>query len=359
MKHRFSTICLLVFACVMISLSGCNMINQSSYINLDNRKIHYIGRCIPELEKVALDNSCSGFEINVNAKKVSVTLEDLSSQGFRSSFALFIDGERLREFSLDSDKQQYELLNESDEGKHSIKLLKISEARFTNSNLTELHIDGKLLSPPQDKQHRIEFVGDSLTTGFGVLSSDPNDPYSPSQQDASQTYASRTAERLNAEYSVVAVSGWGIAIDCDGSPMGVLPVAYGFTNYFRNLDLWDFSISDPEIVVINLGTNDISSKIDNQLLKQSIVDFTKTVSHKNPNAKIVWCYGLASNQRIEDIEDAVKSCDSYGSEVYFISLPTMNVAEDGVGALYHPSIKAHIRAGDHLADEIKKLLNWS
>ena len=58
--------------------------------------------------------------------------------------------------------------------------------------------------------HKIEFIGDSITAGYGVDDEVKEHGFSTATEDVTKTYAYKTAAALQADYSIVAYSGHGI-----------------------------------------------------------------------------------------------------------------------------------------------------
>lgn len=93
--------------------------------------------------------------------------------------------------------------------------------------------------------HKIEFIGDSITAGYGVKDSRTLSYYS---------YANIAANLLNADHYSVANGGWLFSdtLNLDKSINRI----YSMTSIHLKLPDWDFEQWQPEVIVINLGTND-------------------------------------------------------------------------------------------------------
>ncbi|MBQ8732021.1 MAG: hypothetical protein IJY82_04250 [Oscillospiraceae bacterium] len=325
-------------------------------IPLQDERIKYLGRSGILEDEVVWDHSCTGFEINFYGTGITAMVEEKKASGNRSFYGIWVDGEKVKTEELIWGTNKLVLAENLPQGDHTVRLVKLTEARFTRSSLTEISVIGDLVERPADRELKIEFIGDSLTAGFGNLTSNPNQDYTSATQDGTQTFASKTAELMKADYSVVAVSGWGLAQDCDGNKNNVLPLAYGFTDHFRNLNVWDFTQFQPDIVVINLGTNDFSSKVPEEFFAEKVQSFSETIAAKNPEAHIVWCYGLATENGLDAIQSAVEGVTGV-ENIHFVRLPLMNSQTDGVGGLWHPSIKSHNKAGEALAEVLEGILS--
>lgn len=52
-------------------------------------------------------------------------------------------------------------------------------------------------------ERRIEFIGNSITCGYGVESENPSDPFTYETENHFYTYAARTARALKAQHLVL------------------------------------------------------------------------------------------------------------------------------------------------------------
>ena len=71
-----------------------------------------------------------------------------------------------------------------------------------------------------------------------------------------------------------------------------MPAMYNQTLFNDSSEIWDFSRYIPDVVCINLGTNDTSTPgYDTDRLYNAYLAFHKTVRNNYPKAKIVWLTG--------------------------------------------------------------------
>ena len=66
------------------------------------------------------------------------------------------------------------------------------------------------MQPPEPRQRRLLFIGDSITAGYGVLCNDSDAPFAPETQSALHAYAAVAARALEADAHVIAYSGKGV-----------------------------------------------------------------------------------------------------------------------------------------------------
>lgn len=149
------------------------------------------------------------------------------------------------------------------EGEHTVRVDVVSELVGGSAGfggfLTTPGSGGQVASRP-DRQ--IEFIGDSHTVGYGVRSATrdctANEIWAAT--DNSLTYGPLTAGRLEAEYQINAISGRGVTRNYNGVFERTLPQAYRYDTFDRSRIARDPDWR-PQVVVINLGTNDFSTPL--------------------------------------------------------------------------------------------------
>jgi hypothetical protein len=233
--------------------------------------------------------------------------------------------------------------------------------------------DGEFL-PVEDKPYRIEFIGDSITSGEGAIGARQEEDWIPMWFSAVDNYATMAAEALDADYRILSQSGWGVRTGWDNNPDCNMPAYYeqvcGLLTGERNealgaLEQNDFALWQPDVVVVNLGTNDGSAilNLDAALREEGIEqferaarDFLAKLRGCNRGAHIVWVYGMLGLPMMPAIFRAV---DGYKKEtgdrhVSVFQLP--NTTEETVGARMHPGAPAHRRAAEELSRYLRQLL---
>src|SRR5207248_2231555 len=109
---------------------------------------------------------------------------------------------------------------------------------------------GTLLPATPGPARRLEVIGDSISCGYGNEGKDQNEHFAAQTENACETYGFLTARRFGAGYACVAWSGKKMWPD---NTVGEF--------YDRALpadpdSTWEFSKWTPDVVVINLATND-------------------------------------------------------------------------------------------------------
>jgi hypothetical protein len=172
---------------------------------------------------------------------------------------------------------------------HKIRLFKRTETQEGEVAFKGFELeDGKsLVAPPARPQRRIEYFGDSITSGHSVAST-TGDTNNADGKDNYYTYASVTARNLKAEYHCISVSGIGLYVDTWGFG-GNMQTLY----YDKESDstTWDFSKWTPQVVVVNLGQNDYWGNYSQSGAQDNYIQFAQTLRGEYPDANIILALG--------------------------------------------------------------------
>ncbi len=248
----------------------------------------------------------------------------------------------------------------------SLKIMKLSEALKSSViriNRIVVDSDGRIY-PSEDKKVKVEFIGDSITCGYGVEDKNPENPYSVASQNALLAYPYLTAKEINADFQIVAYSGYGIMTGygkVEKCITETVPFYYDKTAKLSDgtvFENWDFNRFSPDIIVINLGTNDCGYCSDEQKMTEfynAYIEFLKTVRKINPHSEILCVIGIMETELTETIQSAVwnYSYDYKDEKIHFSMFETMK-KEDGYGANYHPSVITHEKSAKELVRVMRK-----
>ena len=333
----------------------------SHSIPLTDSRIRYNGRVAVKEGAAYIDWSCSGLEINVQGGDVRVQLTAAAQNDLQCTYiGVYVNGRRTAKVRLATGTQWYTLANHLDAGAvTNIKIVKLNEASLSSFTVKELEVTGTLAAKTPDKSRRIQWIGDSITAGYGILSPNAAAPFKAETEDGTLTYAAKISQALDADFHVVAASGYGVALDNSGGSSALIPPLYGYTQWFRDRTTkWDCSRFQPDLVVVNLGTNDVAGGAKADVLKSGVTGFLQQLRQAHPQAQIVWVYGMMINVREAEIRAAVESFAAGDSKVHYLSLPLQNTSADGAGSGGHPSVKTNQKVADNLAPRLQSLMGW-
>ncbi|MBQ8759045.1 MAG: hypothetical protein IJZ20_05055, partial [Clostridia bacterium] len=245
-------------------------------------KIH--GRTVTDENGLFISWSNSGIETKFKGERLEVYFGEYGAEQ-PVYVKAFFDGKAQR-FCL-AGKSPKVLLDFDKDGAHTVKLLRISEG--DGLIFKGFRVYGKapeILTPPADKKLKIEFMGDSITAGFGVLAPRSQNLYTTYEQDSTKAYAYMTAELLDADIRTEAISGQGVYRKC------AKDVGHQFKSIFdmsvRVRHGYDHSSWIPDVFVLNCGTNDVPGGTTNEIMYEEGSFLLDKVRKAYPNAEIIW-----------------------------------------------------------------------
>ncbi len=271
-------------------------------------------------------------------------------------FAVYIDGERVyknnhEKYHVTPEMKKLTLYTFAGESEHTVRIVKITEAQESHKvNLKQIEMTGYLYdTAPENREYYIEFLGDSITAGYGNLgdSTVPSDRVDKAEwQDGSQAFPFMTAEALNADYSILSCSG--IAVDKEDW-CGVREIDfYKRASHYRSKTvMYDFSTARvPDLVVINLGTNDVGMGSTEEGFKaqaRALIEFIRSDEAYGRDVTIIWTHNLMGNSRADWAEDVMTSMGGETNGLYIYTF-----TEDKTGAGGHPSLAGQKAAAEGL-----------
>lgn len=346
----------------------------------DEDLVKYCGRYYEEDRAAWFGLSSSGFEVSFTGTELTADFKgewqnEVVGQGVQTPFiGVFIDGEtdpekaEKLEIYMKEDTS-YTIVDKLPYGKHSVKVLKLTETSCNKLALTKLSTDGKFAAAPEKAKTLIEFYGDSVTCGYGVDFVDQVN-FSTASENSAKTYAYLTAAALKADCSFISASGWGMKRGLGEN--SAIP------DWFETADIrsdkkWNNVGHKPDIVVINLGANDnqyilgnVGGYVDEAQQQSRMNDYlsaykafiNKILSTYGKTTPVFCCYGTMGEANIyvplenmlyDDFQDR-----GYPN-VYPVKLSDGSL--NGEKALHgHPNYKTHCDSAEILVKAIKEAL---
>ena len=329
-------------------LAGLLFSSSVSANQLQQLPAHVGGRVLEfttDAGELAYEYSWPSVYFETAFKGDSLTLKFDDDQ---NNFQLIVDGATPIVIKKPG-RQDYVLAN-LQVGKHLVRLEKISETQSSSGRFLGFYSDDKPLALSKRKR-QIEFIGDSYTVGYGNISPsrDCNGDELFNTTHSQLSFGPVTAKHFNADYQINASSGFGIVRNYNGtSPDKSLIALYPFTLHHNHYiyqstpqNTWQ-----PEVIVIGLGTNDFSTKLNEterwktreELQADYVntyVEFIKTLNRKNPKAHLI----LMASDKMEDelakqVEIVLANAKTSGiKKIDFIKFTGL----DYQGCHWHPS----------------------
>ncbi len=317
--------------------------------------VRYFGRTYEQNGTYWFNWTASGFEFTINGTGAEAMIESENNGDEHVAFLkIYIDGkEQAKNIPLTDTMQTVTLAKGLKKGVHTIRVVKRTNGRSASAGVSDITLakNTTIMAPPAASERRIEFVGDSITVGYGVLSTSSADTWSTKTEDGTKTYAALAATALRADFNVIAISGRGLAHNTSGDTDKLMPFLYPQLDGYNNAGVaWNFKSWQPHVVVINLGTNDHKNSSGAEVTTAATA-FLKNVRKNNPNAYIIFAYGMMGNTHEGAIKAAISACGDHKTSF----LPLKNSETRVIG---HPNPASHKENALTLEKEIRRLTGW-
>ena len=324
-------------------------------------ELRWFGRTYAQDGAYFFNWSASGFEFSFKGSGATATIASNAPGGNNTAYIkIFVDGVEQPDVALTKTSQTVTLAKDLDPGaEHTVKVVKRTNARSSSAALVSLSLtDGQKLAPPAAPTRLIEFIGDSITVGYATVANGKT-TWGTDTEDVTKTYVTQIAEAFGADAMVTAISGRGVVRNTGGDTDKLLPAIYGYLDQYNNPGVeYDFALR-PDVIVINLGTNDASgnnSSLTAAEFREGLKAFLKDVRAKNPKAEIIYTYGMMTVKYIKDMQAIVEELQNEGdSHIRFVKLQACGTNER---AINHPTAEAYVSRGVVLIEQIAAATGW-
>lgn len=305
--------------------------------------------------------SASSFAFTVSGGSASVKFKETSG---KNHWQVVVNGEPAAVLALEAGEKSYPVAAGLPAGRHTIELVKRTEASQGATQILGIEIDddAKLLPTPE-RPRRIEVIGDSISCGFGNEAPNKEAKFTPETQNAWLTYGAVAARAVNADLVCIAWSGKKLW------PDNTIVSIYDRVAPNVSGAKWDFSAWTPDVVVVNLGTNDFNNaNPEEEGWVAAFVKYVGEIRGRYPKAPIY----LALGPMISEWPGARKPRTTIlgyyekilaeanaagGPPVRLLDFGTQ-MQHHGIGAQWHPSVKTHSIMADKLVAALKRDLGW-
>ena len=346
-----------------IALTAADTPALPQTITPQDPKLHFTGRwdtatpASPRCEWT----SC-GIEISGTISKLNAVL--VGKPG--NAFEVIVDGKPVGTVTLVADQKVYPLATGLGDGAHAITLFKRTESWAGAVQFQGFQVPAEaVLSTPEVPTRRVEFLGDSITCGYGNEAANQKEHFTLATENAWLAWGAVAARELKAELAVEAISGIWLQ---DNGKKKALPAIWGQTLPFSSTAAWDFAKWQADAVVVNLGTNDSGNKtttpaIQSEPWKTAYRAFIKDIRKAYPNAHIFLTIGSMGHgpegiiPKLND-ELVAELAKEGETKVHAVAIHNQDPGKNGVGADWHPSVKTDQLMGEQIAAEIRTALKW-
>lgn len=353
-------------------------INIADCISLLQRN----GRTVYTEDGVLFCNwTCSGIRFSFTGTTLAIRIKSIPSIENGQTFFPWLgvvmdDGEDLAcRIELNQDGGLYTIFQSEKKETHVITLVKLTENHKGKMGFMAFLTDGHICAAPIVQSClRLEFIGDSITCGFGNMVNDPDRAFYAQEENGWMSHAAVAARRLKAQYTILSCSGITVTESLEKQDWGLPPMPYFYPYQDRffhetigqsKCEEHDFSAFHPDAIVINLGTNDsVLIGIDHNeaagivRFKNEYKRFLSMIRSLNgPAPKIICALGSMDYFLYDCILQAAKEYieENQDDKIYCFKYNKVR-PDEGLGACRHPYVTTQIRMGKEIADFIRTIL---
>ena len=382
---KLFAVCVMSLLLLIVTSCSCHnalnnekLLDESGFQPANHQFIQYLGRIdFSDSTKPVFSYPAVSIEFLFEGTSASVYMKDFSDRAIeptgrprRNMFNVYIDQNEPFVLELNDTSLLYLLVKDLKDTVHSARVVKRTESLVGKVEFAGIQLDTNavLVEPPLETRIKMEFIGNSITCGYGVEAPNQNTSFDCETENASLAYGAVTAKAFDAEYVAVAYSGRGVAQNYGGQPGSFVPEIWERIFPDEESPLWDHNMYIPDIVFINLGTNDVNSgAFDTTLFKNSYAAFIEDVREKYADAFIVCLLGPMLNDSYPSgalslvrnlISSVVSAKQVSGDEKLYFFEFSPQTGSLGYGADWHPSVAQQNYNASELIEYIKEITIW-
>jgi lysophospholipase L1-like esterase len=252
---------------------------------------------------------------------------------------------------------------------HKIQIFKRTEGNqgigtFKGILLSE---NSEMLSWKEIPERKIEFIGNSITCGYGTEGLSKSEHWKPSTENNYQSYAPIMSRAFRADYHITAHSGQGVVRNYGNKEkVSAIAMPNRFNRVFdeKEQPIWDFSLWKPDVVVINLGTNDFSTQPfpDKKQFQDGYEKLINEVQKQYGEIPVFCIVGPMIDEPcysyVKEMVDSFRN-NYQKKNVYFVGIPTYLMdPEKDLGSDTHPNYKGQRKMAAHVLPVMASILGW-
>lgn len=345
-------------------------------MQMEWNNVMIFGRHVVTENTLWLTMSGSGIAFEFGPGLCAITLSgddtatDEQRAMHRASYAIYVDERPFARGIMDTREKRIEITGTKD-GLTKVRIVKLSECTSSLLGISAIRADG--IRPAETQRLKIEVIGDSITCGYGVEGNETQ-TFSTATENVEKAYGSLIGRMLNADVRMDCFSGFGIVSGYTDT--GAINDVCLVPDYYEKVGMndfvlpdgrrvqdipWRFELFQPDIVVLNLGTNDLSWCRDDAEKKQRFrslyTEFLKTIRRNNRSAVILCVLGIMGTGLNRSMEDAAADYrkGSGDCKVYTLLTDEQDGSKNGWGTDFHPSETTQKQLASAVAAEIRRL----
>lgn len=295
-----------------------------------------------------LDYSCSGIEWGFEGTGIEIELvSKLCSDHYAwIEIGVAEDGAYLyRKYIINRHEQKIEIKKPGKCARIKLTLLKRTEWKYGDVGIKSISICGKLEQGQNDGRKVIEFIGDSISCGYGVEKHSLFHKFSTQYENGLHAFPYLLCKMMQKDYRIIASSGMGVwKQHKDYTGLSALG------QYEAEARKEEDISHEKEFIIINMGTNDslnIQGEEDRESFRSAYGQLLDSVRRRNPYAYIICAIGPMRCCLHNEIRSACRHQQEKGDQrIAFIRL--RRKIWDGIGKGRHPTYSSQKRIAAQL-----------
>ncbi len=327
-------------------------------VKANDPNISFTGR-VQRMDNGAVSYDWGGTYVQTDFTGSSITVR-MSEEG-ESYHQVFIDGKLVGKVQF-TGKEPHDMLLAKNLGKgqHRLRLQKVTEGEHGRTTIYSFTAGGKgSFKAVQPKGRLIEVIGDSYTCGYGSEGTEDSH-FEVKTENCDKGYACAIARYFDADYVLVAHSGMGVTRNYAGKKRRTMSERYPLLFDDHDSVAYDFNQYRPDLVMINLGTNDFSTSAAPADYVSKYVKLINVVKSHYGEAMPVLCVTPHSANIF--LLAALKELGAKvaGLKNVRVAEPMPNIVVKGhdIGSDWHPNWKGHQKIASTLIPVVSTMTGW-
>ena len=360
LKSMFAALLILFTALIPTSALAGN----DTQIKATSPEVQYIGRVERNATTGTVRYDWVGTYLRTGFTGTEIAVY-LSDKG-ESYHNVYVDGKWVKKIKVKGNTpQRVVLANGLKAGKHQLVLQKCTEGEYGCTTVHTFHLSkgGSLHAVPALKR-LIVVIGDSYTCGYGTESNKATDPFKLETENCDKAYACLLAHYFGADYVLAAHSGRGIVRNWNDSvQISKGNMSQRYLQLFDQHDTisYDFKAYHPQLVLINLGTNDYSTTVTPSVEQYvgAYVRLIELVRKQYGPVPVICIRPHSAGAYLSASFKVLQQRLSAHKDVHFAEfMPGIITVEKDLGASYHPNYSGQQKLCMTLVPLVSAVMGW-
>lgn len=361
-KYNMKKLSIFVLGALLCGAQGVNAKGTDKEVRGDDAAVRYTGRTQVDNDgSVTFDWVGTYLETRLTGGRLAVRLSETGT----SYYNVFVDGKLHNVVKACGKDTVIDFVSGVSRNAHALRIQKRTEGEFGKTTIHRFLLpqSGALQQANIERSRHIEFIGNSLTCGYGTEGKDRNEPFKLETENCNLSFSTIVSRYFDADYTLVAHSGRG-AVRNYGDTVRVSAVTMR-EKMLQTFDegskeQWDFKAYTPDLVVINLGTNDFSVE-PKPFKSEFVASYTKILKQLRQHygdVPILCIYCCTIPAPVYDYyEAALVEMNDKNIHLLQMKKDLFNTEAD-YGAVWHPNYNGQRKMAMEIIPMVSTITGW-